>query len=128
MDRLERREKQREMLQKGVKVSLLGVFVTFTIFVTTAAWNVYQKAEHTKENAQQINARLDELKTREAELAASVALLESEFGVEAEIRDKYGLTREGEEVVVIIDAEEESAGEDEDAEKKGFFKRIFDIF
>jgi hypothetical protein len=93
-----------------------------------AVWNIYQKSLITKGNLDETTAMFDELSIREADLMAGVDSLETEFGVEAEIRDKFGLVREGEEVVVVIDGDAEKGENVEVVEKKGWLKRLLDIF
>ena len=61
-------------------------------------------------------------------ILASVKGLETDFGIEAEIREKYGLVKEGEEVVVIIDEETKEDNNDAEQGKKGWWKRLKGFF
>lgn len=115
------------MYSSIISWATLIVFAGLTVFIVGAVWNVYQKAELTKENAERIQTRLTELQAREAELEASVSSLQTDFGVESEIRDKYGFIKEGEEVVVIIDDKQAEQNETT-SEKKGFWEKLLNIF
>lgn len=106
-------------------IVFLGVL---TVVVLVGAGNIYQKSQITKGNLDETTALYEELSAREAELMAGVRSLETDFGVEAEIRDKFGLVRDGEEVVVVIDGEGANEQNTEVVQKKGWFKRFLDIF
>jgi len=106
-------------------VVILGIIAVSMI---VAVWNIYQKEELTRANLDQITETHDVLQEREAELVASVNSLETTFGVESEIRDKFGLVREGEEVVVVVDGGEEKGENNDVGKKKSWWERIKSIF
>jgi len=68
-----------------------------------ATWNIYQKAQQAKQNTAIVAEEYNKLKNREQEIEAKINMLDTPLGVETEIRDKLGLAKEGEEIVVIID-------------------------
>ena len=57
----------------------------------------------TKENLSKTAASLESLQVREKMLSSEIEKLKTAGGTEAEIREKYGLVRPGEEVIVIVD-------------------------
>lgn len=85
-------------------IVVLGVVCSLTM---NAAWDVYKKVRDTQGNAAAVAKTYDKLKDREEELMVKIRSLETPLGVEAEIREKFGLVKEGEEVVVVIDAPKE---------------------
>lgn len=66
-------------------------------------WGVYKKSQESRELKIEAEATLSDLQTREKELRADIANLKSDRGVEAELRERYDLAKEGERVVVIVD-------------------------
>ncbi|MBU0722780.1 septum formation initiator family protein [Patescibacteria group bacterium] len=73
------------------------------IMTGRATWNIYQKAQQAKKNTAIVAEEYDKLKNREQELEAKINTLNTPLGVETEIRDKFGLAKEGEEIVIVID-------------------------
>lgn len=101
MDFEQKRKYKKLFYSKPVIIALLFLF----LFVTKATWNVYQKMELSKENLELVKNDLEKLKVREEALASQIDYLHTEQGVEAEIRQKYRVIKEGEEIAVIIDDE-----------------------
>lgn len=63
---------------------------------------MYKKATiayNNRERAEQIRADLEK---REKDLSSRIETLDTNAGVEREIRDRYGLAKEGEEIVIIV--------------------------
>jgi cell division protein FtsB len=72
------------------------------VFLSTA---VYERFSREREMAAKRDALASELETlegRAASLQAEVDRLQSERGIEEEIRDRYEVSKRGEEVVVLI--------------------------
>lgn len=72
-------------------------------FVAHGTWKVYEKASLAREQKNRITKELAELKSREADLQAKLAELRTERGLEEELRERFGVVKEGESVVVIVD-------------------------
>ena len=94
--------------------------------MNVAVWNIYTKARDTQTNLDTITSSYEEMYQREQELAASVEAFDTSFGIETEIRDKYGLVKEGEEVVVIV--EDESLQDVEQEQEKGWWEKLKGLF
>ena len=83
--------------------------VTFTILVVlvalflNAVYGVYKKQDITKDNLSKTASSLDGLLAREKMLSSEIERLKTESGTEEEIREKYGLVKPGEEVIVVVD-------------------------
>ena len=85
-----------------------GVLV---VLVFLAAWSAYVRFEIATEMADrrlEVEAQVAELRERQITLEEEVSYLESERGVEAEMRRQFDVALPGEQVVVIV--EEESNG------------------
>jgi len=118
----EKRKLRRVLYSKPVLVVLFLLVLAFLIPV----WGAYQKVVNTHEQRIAVAAELHELRTREHILQEEINRLETPQGVEAEIRKKYELGREGEELIVIVgDAKPEVRKTTESQERRSFFGRLF---
>lgn len=90
---------------KGILWVLIVFLVGVAVLLAGATWEVRgkQKTAYTeKENAR---AQYEETQERQAALEARVLELSHERGMEEEFRERFPVAREGEEVVVLVDAE-----------------------
>lgn len=79
---------------------------------------------HTREQVSVLQDEFTAISIRANDLSQDIALLETEEGLDKEIRRKFGVAREGEQVAVII--EEKKVEEQEVVvEEIGFFGTIF---
>ena len=107
-------------------IIILGVVCSLTI---NATWDIYKKARDTKKNMAAVTKTYNELKIRELELTAKTKFLETPLGVETEIREKFGLVKEKEEMIVIVDPPKEEKKNDlENADNKTLWEKIKDWF
>jgi cell division protein FtsB len=79
---------------------LLGLLL---IFFTWGVIGFTGKMSATSENRQIAENKLAELQKQKAELSANIAKLNTEAGVEEGIRDKFGLAKEGEGLIVVVE-------------------------
>jgi len=84
------------------KIGLLVLFIIFVLFAK-GTWSVYQKARFAKENQIQAEQELKSLYDHETTLSAELNKLNTPRGLEEEIRHKFDVGREGEEMIVLVD-------------------------
>jgi cell division protein FtsB len=83
---------------------LLAVLLLILIAIALrGVWGVYKKSQDSYILRVEAQAKLDDLQKRERELRADSANLRNENGIEAELRERYNLAKEGESVIVIVD-------------------------
>ena len=100
--------------------SVFGI-ILLLIPIGFLAVSVYERFEKEREVAKKRELReaeLDELKGRAAALESRVERLESDRGIEAEIRDRFDVVKEGEQVVVILDNEDVSTGSNQSEQEE----------
>lgn len=102
-----RRRLQRLIYSKPVVV-LLAVVAAFSVYW---AYSAYQKMATTGDRVTSIKQQKEVLHERKDELQADIARLQTRRGKEAEIRRKYSMTKEGEQMVVIMDRPTASSSE-----------------
>ena len=109
--------------------SWITVFILFVIFIFLAngVWNVYKKQRITKDNLDSVTTDLEKLKKRESKLSTEINWLKTEGGTESEIRDKYGLVKPGEEVIVIVDKKDDDKNNATELTEKSFWQKIMDM-
>ena len=95
----ERHDPMRLMWRRVIAVILLALIG----IAVNGVWGVYKKSHESRDLRTESEATLNDLKSREQELRTDIANLSSDRGVEAELRERYDLAREGESVVVIVD-------------------------
>jgi cell division protein FtsB len=103
------------------------VLTFFLLVLANATWGVYKKQEASAANTVQAKNSLKKLKDRESVLTAELSRLDTEEGVEEEIRAKYGVSKPGEELLVIVDDKNASTTEKQPEQSwwnkfKGLFK------
>ena len=119
MRNFQEKPKWRKFMESRVMLFFLGFFVLFF------GWNVIVfvgKMRETSKNRQLAEEKVAELRETKAKLSADISKLNTEGGVEESIRDKFGLVKEGEDLIVVV--EEKEAAPVAPVEKKGFFASI----
>ncbi len=81
---------------------MVGLLLLPLYFLAHATWNAYAKERMASENREKIARELEAVKQREAYLEKELARLTSERGVERELRQKFDVGREGEEIIVLV--------------------------
>jgi len=84
-------------------VAVLAVLIAVAI---RGAWGAYFKEKESRFYRDDASTRLLTLKEREETLQKDIERLNTETGLEEEIRKRFNVTKEGEEVIVLIDTPE----------------------
>jgi len=71
--------------------------------------------------------KIQELQKEKAELLSNINQLKTDKGMEASIREKFGLAKEGEDMVVVVD-DKDSPKTDSSAKSAGFFSFLKNWF
>ncbi len=92
----------------AVWVVLGGLFFLLLI-VANSTWHVYQKQrEAAREYTLQAEV-LSNLEMRNDSLQQKLSALETDRGVEEELRERFSVAKPGEEVIVLVDAKKTAA-------------------
>lgn len=105
---------------------IVSVLLAVSVVCFIWAYNAYSKYRESRQYAKEVREELATVLQREEELRAKIAYLETEEGVEAEIRNRFNVAKEGEEVIVIVDNEENN--QMPIPEEKNFFEQMWDGF
>lgn len=85
----------------------LGIILLFglVVFAGFAVKGVWQKEQESRAMRHEAEIELAELQRQEAKLSENIGELKSDRGIEAALREQYGVARKGEELVVIIESQ-----------------------
>ena len=117
------KRKLRNILYSKPVLAMLAVII---LLFSYSVWGAYQKEAETRGKWNQRASVLDELKDRESGLQTEIDRLDTPRGLEAEIRNKYEVAKDGEEVIVIVEPPDEEATT-APSEQKGFWARLFGL-
>ena len=119
------KRKLKGILYSKPMIIFLGLILVFLI---NAVWDVYKKAKIANDNKELVSQNFNELKERKEDLSSKIEKLNTERGVEEELRKKFGVAREGEEVVVVINPDIEKDKEKSIFSPQGLWQKFLGIF
>mgnify|MGYP001558245715 CR=1 FL=1 len=102
------------------------VLVFLGILIIIFAWSVFdfmEKMRVTIENRKIVENKVLELEKKKEKLSSDINKLNTQGGVEESIRLKFGLAKEGEDVIVIV--EDKNKPDAEVTSPEGFFSFLF---
>lgn len=110
------------MYSKGMRI-FLAVVALYSLF---SAYTVYQKKRQSDIDTHEAELRLLALSAKETALLQEIDHLQTDEGLEAEIRSKYSVAKEKEQVVVLVEEEPTTTVETQRKESvwdkiRGFF-------
>lgn len=93
------------------------------------AWGVFglmNKMSVTIENRRLAENKVAQLKKDKEKLSSDLARLQTESGVEENIRQKFGLVKEGENMIIVVD--DQNKPENKEEGRDGFFSFFSNLF
>lgn len=85
----------------------IAVLLLLIVLMGRSVWERFTVEREMAARRQEAEQELQALKQRAAALESQVEYLEDERGVEAEIRNRFDVVKEGEQVVIILDDTED---------------------
>ncbi len=117
------KKRYRKYIYSRTSLVLLGIAI---LFFANATWGVYKKSRESAANAFRAENELRRLTDRENLLHNELERLNTDEGIEAEIRSKYSVSKPGENVIVIIDKDKSTTTVEAIPEGWwGKFKKLF---
>lgn len=86
-----------------VRRAVLIALLVLILLLGMSVWGVYGKYKEVKERKEELAQALGELEKREIDLKQKVGALDTERGIEGEIRSKFQVAKEGEGVIYLVD-------------------------
>lgn len=92
------------MVVKGLLWLFILSLLSVAVFFAGATWEIRQKERTAWQEREYARVQYEELSSRHTTLSEKLSNLETERGLEEEFRKRFPVTREGEEVVILVDA------------------------
>jgi len=127
MRELQGRRKFRRLAYSKVAIFLLLIVL---VLLSRSVFGVYQKSKIANDHRGRSDKELNGLLDRKQKLTANISRLQTDRGLEEEIRKNFSVASSGESVIVVVDPKVETKIEDNVGENntKGFWSKITDIF
>ena len=100
----QQKRKARSLMYNKITLIILSALV---LIVLHSTWSVYQKKRVSEEMKNISSGYVEELRVRSEELKSKIDRLDTEVGVEEEIRSRFSVVKERENMVVVVPNEEE---------------------
>lgn len=107
------------------KYTILALFALMLVFLHST-WRVYQKKSESLVMKESSNSRLNSLEQREREIDSKIDKLATPAGVEEEIRSKFSVAKDRENMVIIV--HEEATTVEKTTQGKSFWGKFKDLF
>jgi len=120
MREFQEKRKLRKIIFSKITLILLLFVLLFLVFSTI---KVYLKSREALYKNKKIKEELTQLNQRKSEKEKEIGRLETESGIEEEIREKFDVLKPGEKVVVIVEKKQEDDKINQEGEA-GFFGNL----
>ncbi len=124
MRSFQKKGKLKYIMQSKLFLILLGIVILSFFF---SMFGFMGKMEETSKNRKIIESKITELEKSKKELSSEIDKLKTEKGIEESIREKFGLAKEGENMIMITDdkSSEEIKKETDSPWFFSFFENFF---
>ncbi len=123
MQDFRQKQKMRKFMYSKVT---LGALCLLLIGIMWNTWDIYQKERTARAILEEAETSRKELEVRADTLENDIARLETDGGVEEVVRDRYGVAKKGEEVIVLVDGDKDTDDSTED--ERGWWARFKAFF
>jgi len=104
------------------------ILVIILILVAHGVYNVYEKEQESKAAVELTEKQQADTESRYNNIQQGNEELQSQAGVEAEIRSKFDVVKPGEGVIVVVDKNPTSIQENKQSVLKQFWDSVISIF
>ncbi len=116
---------------------VIGALFLGAVFLSFSVYDRYIVAEEMQAKLEDKRAQLEELQNRAELLESKVEYFKNDRGIEEELRNRFDVAKEGEQVIVLIDSKESGTHEAQGelrvetplqhTEEESFFSRFFNF-
>lgn len=119
----QQKRKLRAFIYNKITLSVFFVIVLISLFST---FNVWRKKVESQKLTESSESKVAELEARKVFIDDQIVKLNTEEGIEEEIRSKFSVAKEGEKVVVVVNDDLDNNIETE--EKRSLWQKFLDFF
>lgn len=116
------RRRRNSLLYSPLTAALLMILV---VLLGRGVWGVVEKEQEARRQLEAAAAEQSALQERETYLQSEIKRLSTPRGVEEELREKFGVAKEGEEVIVVVSPPQ---NENSSSAEKNLWQEFFDWF
>lgn len=109
--------KLKHLMQSKLFLIFLGIVILVFVF---SVFSFMGKMEETSKNRKIAEDKITELEKSKEKLNSDITNLKTEKGVEENIRNKFGLAKEGENMILVVD-DKSSSEVPKNTDSGGFF-------
>lgn len=104
----------------------IGALVVLVLFVGFKTWGIYQKERLSRKILEEAQTTHAELSLRAVALSADFERLNTDIGFEEVVRDRYGVAKRGEEVVILLENDKDGITDEE--KEVGWWAKLKTLF
>ena len=108
-------------------ITVIVLVIILAIFMK-ALWGVYEKEKISAQYLERERSELQKIEERQKDLNKTVEYLKTDKGIEAEIRSKFRLAKEGESIAIIVDNDSLDVSKSSTTPDIGFWGYLVDWF
>ncbi len=118
-------QKKRKIRKILFSPAVLVAFSVFLVFLSSSTIRVYLRSRAASIKKEEFEQKLVNLEKRKSVLEGEIKRLQSKFGVENELREKFNLRKPGEKTLVIVDKAEKNDKMNSEKKSESFFQKIW---
>lgn len=107
---------------------MIGFLVVFNVVVGARLTGIYMESSRAVEEAEAVDNELQAIASKKNNLEAEIKRLNTDQGVEEELRKRFGVAKSGEEMLIIINNNAKGSSSDQVVKSSGGFWRNFLAF
>lgn len=113
-----------DVMQSKTSLVVLGIII---LAFTFSMFSFVNKMIETSKNKKIVQDKIAELQKSKEKLNSDIGKLKTEKGIDENIREKFGLAKEGENMILVVDdqTKKEAEQKPESASFWSFFKNLF---
>lgn len=124
MKNFQEKNKWRKIMQS--KPALIFLFIIALLFLWSIV-NLFGKMQETITNKKIAEEKIITLQNDKEKLSLDIKNLQTEKGIEENIREKFGLAKEGEGMIVVVEDKKQEEN-DQNNKKRGFIDFLKNLF
>lgn len=120
MRELQQKQRFKRKIYSLPSLVILLILVGFSVRGT---WEILDKKRESEQYVRELKAESEDLALRQKNLESDINYLETEEGIDEEIKERFNVSRAGEQVVIIVDPKPlPNSGEEKE---KIWYKRMW---
>ena len=122
---MEDSQRKRQIKRFLLRLAFL-ILILLIPFILKGVWDSYGDFSDIKQETERLGNEVEELRQRNEDLKTEVEHLQTERGLEEEVRSRFNVAKEGENLIIIME-EDNNELESLDIEQDGFWQRVKDF-